>query len=206
MRILLAGVAVAALLDATPARADVSFGEVKGAVSDAVEPFFEELYDSLCAWLLMPAKGLPAMAPQPPPQPMSGAFPDNIPGAPNDGIAASQAIIDNQQARADAAQRAIAVAIQAGTSRQAQLTTYQGLNLDPPVSVVAGQQIGNQIGSLGVQATATAAQLQATSVALQSADVDERRHAAEVELEQMRRFSNYGAPVRIRAETIKLAR
>lgn len=207
----LAGVAASGILlgSSTPGFCDIGPGDLGDAaehIADSIIGAISNLGDSLCAWLLMPFENLPTIELPAPAEVMLGQHPGSIPGTPDSGIATAEEIIEDQQARADSAEAAISAALAAGLAQQAQSQAFEALNLAPPISVVAGQQIGNQIAVVGVQAQTTAANLQANSVAMQAAEIMERKHAVEIEIAQMQQFANFGQPLRLEAETIRLAR
>ena len=199
---LLATASALVLLNATPARADIGPGDLKQVIEDA----WNDALDSLCAWLLEPAENLPELTlPAPPPEPMIGGYPTDLPSAaPDRGVAAAAESIKDQKARVASAEAAIDAATRASAAQAVQLQTLDALNKAAAVSVVSQIAVGNEINAVGVQAATTQAQMQASSLALQANEIMQREHAREIAIEQHKAWlgdmSRIRGGVRIQAD------
>lgn len=157
-RCILAGVAVVGLSLAVPtqARADISFGDLNDAFDNFGENWIEQLLDSICAWLLMPAQNLAAIAVPPAvPEPVIG---QHLGGLPTDPAAAASYVDDlvaDREERVAAIDAIVEVSQAAAAANTEQLATLSALNAANPLSIAQLLQIGNQADIVNASADAT---------------------------------------------------
>jgi hypothetical protein len=188
-----------------PARADISFTDLSDAFDDFGGKWIQGLMDSICAWLLFPAAGLPTLATLPPlPTPQLGGWPTDIPATPDDGIAAVNEMIVDQRARVAKVETIIDASAAATSANAAQLQVLSGLAMADPTSVAAVLQVVAQANIADATASATASQMVATEAAMRAAEIENKQHSREIDLEQHMAFVGYGRSYQIAPEYIDL--
>lgn len=179
-----AAAAALSLSSFSAARADISFGDLSDALDDFGADWIEQVLDGICAWLLMPVTVPPIDVALPPAPLLVGEHPDLLPTTVDASIDAADELSADLQARVDAAEAVVTAATEAQATQSSELQVLQAMNMDPPVSVSAAAQIGNQVALVSARAAANSAQLQAAQVTLQAAQVAEAAHAKQVAVQQ----------------------
>lgn len=173
--LLLAATATVALLAApSPAKADLTLGDLSGVIDDLME-FLTEV-------LLTPAENLPAVfVADPLPLPILGNHVAGLPVTTQATIDLANERLVDRTARVDALNDIGELAAQAAVINSAALDLISVLNLNDPISIAASQQLQTVAEVAEAVASAVESQTQAASAGL---DADRAQQEAQEEVER----------------------